>query len=362
VKKTCVVLTLALCCALTLGVAGCGTQTTTATVASQTSVNSATTTTEVANTWIELHPLGDLPPARSGAAMVYDSGSGNVILLGGSANGVGLMTPWSYDLEANTWTRLTSQSEVQPPARSFESMVYDSTRHKMILFGGATLDGKFLDDTWAYDLATNTWTNLDPTGRVPSGRAGHSMAYDPASGMVILFGGRFGDSGFLHDTWTYDPAANTWTKLHPTGERPVERALHSMVYDPASGKVILCGGWNRGTGGNTVDDDIWAYDRAANTWTQIPVSRPSFGESSPMVYDPTSGRVILRAWCDTWAYDSVENTLTNLEPEGAVPTSRVGYSMVYDPVGGRMVLFGGEPTGHKAGYLNDIWVYYLPAS
>ena len=40
----------------------------------------------------------------------------------------------------------------------------------MILFGGAS-GRTLLNDTWAYDLAANTWTELKPTGTVPSARA-----------------------------------------------------------------------------------------------------------------------------------------------------------------------------------------------
>ncbi len=40
-------------------------------------------------------------------------------------------------------------------------MVYDSTAHKVVLFGGRDI-GAEDDDTWTYDLATNTWTNVNP--------------------------------------------------------------------------------------------------------------------------------------------------------------------------------------------------------
>ena len=38
----------------------------------------------------------------------------------------------------------------------------------MILFGGPDAEGQAKDDTWAYDPAANTWTELKPTGAVPS--------------------------------------------------------------------------------------------------------------------------------------------------------------------------------------------------
>ncbi len=67
--------------------------------------------------------------------------------------------------------------------------------------------------------ASNVWTNLSPRGTLPSVRAGHLMVYDSATRRVIMFGG-FDESasdGYLplNDTWAYDPSANTWTNLTP---------------------------------------------------------------------------------------------------------------------------------------------------
>jgi len=40
------------------------------------------------------------------------------------------------------------------------------------------------------------------------------MAYDPETGQVIMFGG-FDGNQYLNDIWAYDPATNEWTELIP---------------------------------------------------------------------------------------------------------------------------------------------------
>ena len=82
------------------------------------------------------------------------------------------------------------------------------------------------------------------------------MAYDPSTGLVIMFGGSISVPGLLNDTWAYDPAANTWTNLRPTGTLPNSRDRHSMVYDPSTGRVLMFGGTYRGI---VQFHDIWAY-------------------------------------------------------------------------------------------------------
>ncbi len=88
-----------------------------------------------------------------------------------------------------------------------------------------------LGDIWAYDPAANTWSELKPAGTLPSARANPAMAYDPATHRLIMFGGFDGTETRFGDTWAYDPAANTWSELSPTGTLPPARAGSQMVYD-----------------------------------------------------------------------------------------------------------------------------------
>ena len=93
----------------------------------------------------------------------------------------------------------TSEYEIKPTAtmigqitslspRSGHGMIYDPVNHKVILFGGRSSGIQLLDDTWEYDYATNTWTELQPEVSPPS-RAEPAMAYDSSNQKVVLFGG-----------------------------------------------------------------------------------------------------------------------------------------------------------------------------
>ncbi len=132
---------------------------------------------------------------------------------------------------SSTWTHLTPATDWLIPARAFHAMVYDSADGKVILFGGQA-DAGDLNDTWAYDPVANTWTELHPAGDLPSARDRHAMAYDSADRQGDpLWRGLTADDSTLNDTWAYDPAANTWTELHPAGGLPPARMGHAMVYD-----------------------------------------------------------------------------------------------------------------------------------
>ena len=193
-----------------------------------------TTWTWDGTTWTQRHPAAH-PPARFDASMAYDAATGNVVLFGGGSNDGGcckLGGTWVWD--GTTWTQ--RHPATSPPARSLASMAYDAATGNVVLFGGVGRDGGASGDTWVWD--GTTWTQQHPATSPPA-RAAASMAYDAATGNVVLFSARFGVPG---DTWAWD--GTTWTQQHPATSPP-RRFDASMAYDAATGNVVLFGGLNR---------------------------------------------------------------------------------------------------------------------
>ena len=186
--------------------------------------------------------------------MGYDADSHRVVLFGGFDSGGRDGETWTYDLASNTWTNMNPTTS--PSARAYQSMAYDPDSHRVVLFGG--IDSEPNNETWTYDVIGNTWTNMDPTTS-PSARYWHSMVYNPDSHRVVLFGGRDYD-GLYNETWTYDLARNTWINMNPSTV-PSARYWPSMVYDPDSHRVVLFGGNDGG-----YDDETWVYP--ANRYCQ----------------------------------------------------------------------------------------------
>jgi N-acetylneuraminic acid mutarotase len=291
---------------------------------------------------------------------------------------------WAYDAVTNTWEDLAPVGAV-PSTRGLHSMVFDPLGNRVILFGGKHWTsglggGDWLNDTWTYDSVANAWTELKPVGPMPSARQGHSMVYDPIGKRLILFGGAHGqrdsrERTWLNDTWAYDPAANAWTELDPAGPLPSGRYCQAMAYDPGTGKIIMFGGYD----GDVELDDTWAYDPATNSWTELKPTGagPPARRFDSMVYDPLGKTMILfggsrsdpgpegGTWLnDTWAYDPAANVWTELKPAGPLPSARGLQSMVYDPMGSRVIMFGGAYSAPSTGEgvdLNDTWAYYPPS-
>jgi hypothetical protein len=94
------------------------------------------------------HLNSDLPLV-SKQSMAYDSSRGKMVLFGGDFADVSDRGTWEYN--AMKWERRLDLG-IEPSPRRSAAMVYDDKRKLMVLSGGSDLvDGRLLDDTWEYD-------------------------------------------------------------------------------------------------------------------------------------------------------------------------------------------------------------------
>ncbi|MHA2313581.1 MAG: Kelch repeat-containing protein, partial [Candidatus Thorarchaeota archaeon] len=187
------------------------------------------------------------PDPTAYPAMTYDSESDLVVYFGGfteesyQATGYyGDNETWTYDYNTNTWTNMSPSSG--PSMRGHADMVYDEESDIIILFGGFRYNGgatEMTGDTWAYDVNTNTWTDMTPAVS-PIGRIAPLMTYDSKADRVVLFSGYNG--GNLNEIWTYDYNSNTWTEMSP-GPGPQPRNAGAFAYDETSELCVLFGGY-----------------------------------------------------------------------------------------------------------------------
>ncbi|MGH2692466.1 MAG: kelch repeat-containing protein, partial [Actinomycetota bacterium] len=223
--------------------------------------------------WTEHQPAPS-PSLRTGARAVWDATRGQVVLFGGAGTGGVLSDTWTWD--GNTWTE--RHPAHSPAARAFGGMAYDAATSKVVLVGGTDGNNVSLPDTWTWD--GTDWTQ-EITALSPPPRASFGFADGSATSPPVLFGGvNFaGVQGlYLNDTWTWDGPNHTWVP-HPVATSPVPRAGLQLAYDPAIGKTVLYGGYafapnvqpnGFSTQGNY--DDTWTWDGSG--WTLLGSAGP----------------------------------------------------------------------------------------
>jgi hypothetical protein len=170
-----------------------------------------------AGAWTQLS-TSQSPPAMQGASMAFDPSGGGVILYGGDyawqkiivtgnssseKRGTAVSTgTWRFN---GSWANLSASPPDSPNLGG--DLVQDNAFGGDILFGGYdSIPGTippattFSNATWGW--TGSSWFNLS-LSIAPSDRSPGPIAYDPAGGYVLLFGGTSSTGqGVLNDTWT----------------------------------------------------------------------------------------------------------------------------------------------------------------
>lgn len=171
--------------------------------------------------------LGAGPKPTFGATMAFDPVRGSIILFGGYDN---LGDTWEWD--GSSWRALSPKSSPGPLLGA--GLAYSAVLGKLILFGGKRGMGiPNNDTTWAWD--GSNWS-LVPLSTSPPGRFYAAMAASLDGSMILLFGGN-GDK-LLGDTWMF---TGTWTQS-TQAQAPPPRADASLAPDPTSNSLLLFGG------------------------------------------------------------------------------------------------------------------------
>ena len=179
-----------------------------------------------------------------------------------------------------------------------------------------------------------------------------SIAYDPGSRQLLLFGITEGD--LKPTTWTWN--GRSWTQQRPRSSPALPNG--SLAYDWVTSSIIFFGGTYPGR-----ESETWAWKDL--TWVLLhppaePIE-PASAYTFTLASDARSRRVLAFGGCcaqstlpsQTWAWNGV--TWSRLQPATA-PSNRVGVNMAWDSAIQRIVLFGGYVNG-SGNQSNELWVW-----
>ncbi|MGH2729966.1 MAG: Kelch repeat-containing protein [Actinomycetota bacterium] len=301
--------------------------------------------------WTQLATTGT-PPARTDHGLSYDSESGVVYLFGGrDDDGVAMNDLWALDLASATWTQVTFDDPA--PAPRFTPIIFwDVARDRLVVATGQ--GAGFFNDVWAFDPAAAAWSELgaDATTR-PERRYGAGGAYDPANDRFFVTHG-FTSKGRFDDTWTFALNEETWTQLEVTGGVPLKRCLLRGAWDSQRGRLLLFGGQSNQ---DSHMDDLWSLNVVAGMWRERKADRkPSARNLYGAAFDDERGRWWLFGGSteagpteSLWRYDTATKSWRRIR-RSPQPSARSGADIVV--AGNKLILFGGYDGN---GVLADTW-------
>ncbi len=226
---------------------------------------------------------GPSPTARRGTAVAFDSTRSRVVMYGGNqATGLGFSELWVFN---GTWTQIEHPDAALPGPRFRASMVFDPARDRFVMFGGARSttpgDTKYLD-TWelsasSVGLGAPIWTLVEASSATSPANADYFPAvYDSQRGvtLAVTYTGTFsqGAIGAVHE-WN----GTAWTQRITTLDMPARNGF-GLTYDAPRGQTILYGGTD-GTSGQRYGD-TWEYNGAQWLQTRAALQGPGNANST----------------------------------------------------------------------------------
>ena len=296
--------------------------------------------------WSSVPVIGVAPLERARSRGVWDETRGRFILFGGRwrAGSSGAYTflndLWAFDPKTLTWEELSPQDAAGAPSgRMNMTMAADPDGDRILIHAGGTLTPNFTafvsnNETWSFDLAAGTWSQIGFGGTLPPTRLFHMSALDRQNQRLYVFGGA-GDDGFVaasfyDDTWVLDLGSDSWNAVQ-SAARPEGRIKGEMIYDADRARMLLFAGHDDTALGN--NNDIWSLDTASNHWAQEKVgdtfNAPALG------------------FCD------FPSNFANVDLSS--PERRE--SQLFDVNGGKAVMYGGRTD---CGLARDTWELDLP--
>ncbi len=240
-------------------------------------------------TWQQICPVDPMPSERYLAAFAEDSNRDRLLIFGGWAGlPPAFNDSWALSFAAHpSWSAL-APGGTKPSARFGASMIYETEGDRIILCGGAT--PAKLNDVWSLNLAgSSAWSRLFPSGSAPVARYAHTAVYDAARRRMIVFGGS-SDGGYRNDVYVLNlNGAVSWALLATQGVAPSARSEHGAVFDAASDRMLIFGGYN-----GAPLQDSWALDFATTppTWTRL-ADLPVQARRGPLVVLDSLRRQVL---------------------------------------------------------------------
>lgn len=277
-------------------------------------------------------------------AMAYDAAARELILLG-EANSSGVI--WLSHDDGHSWTQACGA-----PGLVGASLAYDDATHQAMIFGGLNADGLGAMAATLMSQPSGCFQQIS-SATTPSARAWASLAYDPGSKQLVLWGGTGSHGG----VWSWN--GRNWTRHDARGPAPREGAF--FAWDGNSHKLLMFGGWD---GQNTDYQDTWELDTARWTWQRMnPAHQPTPRHYGEMQWDAgfqgdllfggaagplftNTGNIGEQQFNDTWLWTGqdwreLQSSYISANANGQ-PGGRDDAAMAYDSNSGKLVLEGGS--------------------
>jgi len=207
-----------------------------------------------------------------------------------------------------------NHGSVEPPPRSIDCAAYSPIQNAIYIYGGTTYTSDFstvtfYEDSWVFHFSNQTWTQLSTA--TPAGlRGGMGCDYTDDDQIIVTHGSQGTNLLYYDDTWSWDLPTNTWKLLSTSATRPGGRFEFEFNIIPGTDNFLLANGQvSTSTGTSTYLTDVWILYMDTKTWVQLEVEDVPQPVIDAAGYALTSSKYLLMAGGDAGLADlTVEDT------------------------------------------------------
>lgn len=205
------------------------------------------------NVW-EPYPSGTLRASTQyfhPIDVVYANSVGSDVLVACTIRSATNITMTMWKLATDGWTPIPSSGKI-PSCSDNLSMTYDNSGKAIVAY--------YLGRSWEWE--NGVWKTISTSNPIPimASITSNTLAYDPLTRQDILFGMNLRASVPTAQTWVL--RRNSWVNLHPRNSPPPS-FNSAIAFDPSINKVVLMGGITlRGSG-------VGQWDWNGSNWMQV---------------------------------------------------------------------------------------------
>jgi len=185
-----------------------------------------------------------------------------------------VFSPWYYDVATGKFERSVANDSTAVNAGGFPQLHYLPAKKQFFAVGSNTVA--------IFDPAKNLWIDAKPKGPAPEGYDGCGC-YDSKRKRFYRNDGDGSKGGGL---MAYDIDTNSWSHLKPTGTAPAAASTNTAFYEYDTRLDVVVAIHFKGK-----TPGIFVYDPKTNSWADplpFPADGPKFGFAANTCYDRES--------------------------------------------------------------------------
>ncbi|CAE7495517.1 KLHDC4 [Symbiodinium natans] len=262
---------------------------------------------------------------------------------------------WMYSTQGNFWSTKTSR----PMPSSGHSAVLSPDGHCMLVYGGQVAEENLSQTLWCYNMTADTWQDTGAANS-PAARLGHTAVMANDNCMYVFAGylsrGNYTGPGtevvLANDWQCYNVQTNAWTEITPTGDVPLEpRYFHTAVL--VQDCIYIFGGYNASYG---ILSELGCFNITRRDYTLLEdpgTARTSHGAAWAPSFDcmivwgglgaPSAygGFMAVNDGSTVQSYNYKEGVWERRDVTSQSPYPRAGVRAVYVPQWDAQLFFGG---------------------